>query len=90
MGFTYCLNTSTIRSDGGTILDAIDTAADAGWDGIEPWVEELDDWVAGGGSLEQVRARAEERDLAIVNLIGFPEWAVPEDDRRTKGLEEAT
>lgn len=89
MGFTYCLNTSTIRSNSGTILDAIDIAADAGWDGIEPWVKELDDWVAGGGTLEQVRARAEERGLAIVNLIGFPEWAVPEDDRRAKGLEEA-
>ncbi len=89
MPFSYCLNTSTIRTEGSSIVDAIDTAADAGWDGIEPWVQELDDWVAGGGTLQQVRERAEERDLAMVNLIGFPEWAVPEDDRRVRGLEEA-
>ena len=89
MAFSYCLNTSTIRAEGASILDAIDTAAGAGWDGIEPWVEELDDWVAGGGTLRQVRDRAEERNLAIVNLIGFPEWAVPEEDRRSRGLEEA-
>ncbi len=85
MAFSYCLNTSTIRSEGLSIVDAIDTAADAGWDGIEPWVQELDDWVAGGGTLGQVRARARERNLGIVNLIGFPEWAVPEDDRRPAG-----
>ena len=89
MGFSYCLNTSTIRSDGASVLDAIDTAAAAGWDGIEPWVKELDDWVARGGTLEQVRTRAEESGIAIVNLIGFPEWAVPEEDRRAKGFEEA-
>ena len=89
MPFSYCLNTSTIRTEGLSIVDAIDIAADAGWDGIEPWAQELDDWVAGGGTLRQVRARARERDLAIVNLIGFPEWAVPEDDRRSRGLEEA-
>ncbi|MBT3342603.1 MAG: sugar phosphate isomerase/epimerase [Gemmatimonadetes bacterium] len=89
MSFSYCLNTSTIRSDGATIINHIDTAADAGWDGIEPWVNELDEWVAGGGTLAQVRDHAGERGLQIVDLIGFPEWAVPEDDRRLKGLEEA-
>ena len=89
MGFSYCLNTSTIRSKGASVLDAIDTAADAGWDGIEPWAQELDDWVTQGGTLEQVRAHAAERGIAIANLIGFPEWAVPEEDRRAKGLEEA-
>ena len=89
MGFSYCLNTSTIRSEGATVLDAIDTAAEAGWDGLEPWVAELDDWVAQGGTLAQVRARAEERGIALVNLIGFPEWAVPEEDRRARGLTEA-
>ena len=89
MGFSYCLNTSTIRSAGETVLDAIDTAADAGWDGIEPWIEELDSWVADGGTLEQVSAHAERRGIAIVNLIGFPEWAVPEEERRAQGLAEA-
>lgn len=89
MSFSYCLNTSTIRSEGATVLDYIDIAADAGWTGIEPWVSELDEWIAAGGTLAQVRERAEARGLAIVNLIGFPEWAVPEDDRRLKGLEEA-
>jgi sugar phosphate isomerase/epimerase len=87
--FGYCLNTSTIRSEGASVLDAIDTAARAGYDGIEPWVRELDAWVQAGGTLQQVRERAESRGLQIVNLIAFPEWSVPEKDRRAKGLEEA-
>ena len=85
----FCLNTSTIRDEDTTILDAIDTAANAGYDGVEPWVEELDKWVAAGGSLKEVRERAEDRGIEIVNLIAFPEWAVPEDDRRIEGLQEA-
>lgn len=87
--FKYCLNTSTIRSDGATVLDTIDTAADAGYTGIEPWVKELDDFVAGGGTLQQVLDKARSRKVQIVNLIAFPEWAVPEDDRRAEGMREA-
>ena len=87
--FKFCLNTSTIRKEGKTILDAIDTAANAGYDGIEPWVSELDQWIQAGGSLEEVGEKAESRGIQIVNLIAFPEWAVPEEDRRAKGLVEA-
>ena len=87
--FKFCLNTSTIRSEGATVLDAIDTTAKAGYDGIEPWVKELDEWVESGGTLDQVRERAESRGIQIVNLIGFPEWGVPEQDRREKGFAEA-
>ncbi len=87
--FDYCLNTSTIRSPGVSVLEYVDIAADAGYDGIEPWVEEIDTWVEGGGSLEQLRDRAASRGIRIVNLIAFFEWAVPENDRHAKGMEEA-
>ena len=75
--FKFCLNTSTIRKEGKTILDAIDTAANAGYDGIEPWVSELDQWIQAGGSLEEVGEKAESRGIQIVNLIAFPEWRFP-------------
>ena len=87
--FDYCLNTSTIRSTGVSVLEYVDIAADAGYDGIEPWVEEIDTWVEGGGSLEQLRDRAASRGIRIVNLIAFFEWAVPENDRHARGMEEA-
>lgn len=89
MGFSYCLNTSTIRNDGVSVLDAIDVAADAGYDGIEPWVKEIDEWVEGGGSLSDIKDKAADRNLQIVNLIAFFEWSVPEEDEHKKGIEEA-
>ncbi|MBT4139029.1 MAG: sugar phosphate isomerase/epimerase, partial [Candidatus Latescibacteria bacterium] len=85
MGFQYSLNTSTIRNENTSVVDAIDVAADAGYDGIEPWVKEIDEWVAKGGSLSDLRDKALDRGIQIVNLIAFPEWAVPEDDARQKG-----
>ena len=87
--FDFCLNTSTIRSPGVSVLEYVDIAADAGYDGIEPWVEEIDAWVEEGGSLERLREHAERRGIRIVNLIAFFEWAVPETDRHARGLEEA-
>ena len=87
--FDYCLNTSTIRSPGVSVLEYVDIAADAGYDGIEPWVEEIDTWVETGGSLEKLRDHAASRSIRIVNLIAFFEWAVPENDRHARGMEEA-
>ncbi len=87
--FLYCLNTSTIRSEGLSVLDYIDITADAGFVGIEPWVKEIDAYVEQGGTLESIRDRAEKHGIQIVNLIAFFEWAVPEDNRRQKGLDEA-
>ena len=87
--FDYCLNTSTIRWPGVSVLEYVDIAADAGYDGIEPWAEEIDAWVEGGGTVEQIRERADSRGIRIVNLIAFFEWAVPETDRHARGLEEA-
>ena len=89
MGFQYCLNTSTIRNENTSVMDAIDIAADAGYDGIEPWVKEIDTWVEQGGQLSDLRDKASDRGVQIVNLIAFPEWAVPEDDRREAGVAEA-
>jgi len=89
MSFQYSLNTITIRNEHTSVVDAIDIAADAGYDGIEPWVKEIDAWVEKGGTLSDLRDKASDRGIQIVNLIAFPAWAVPEDDERQKGFDEA-
>ena len=63
MGFSYCLNTSTIRNPEVSALDAIDIAANAGYEGIELWVREIDDWVSAGGSLIDLRDKAADRGI---------------------------
>ena len=87
--FRYCLNTSTIRRPDLTALDMLKITAQAGYDGIEPWIRELDEYFAGGGSLEKYREKAEALGLEIVNVIAFIEWAVDDKETREKGWKEA-
>lgn len=87
----FALNTSTVRDDGKSrpILDLIDIAAGAGYDGLEPWVSELDAYTAGGGSLKDLGKRIADRGLAVPDVIGFAEWIVGDEARRKKGMETA-
>jgi len=87
--FGYCLNTSTIKGQELSLIEEIEITAKAGYTGIEPWVRELDEFEEDGGSLEDLGKRIADQGLAVVNLIGFFEWLVDDDERRTKALEEA-
>jgi 2-keto-myo-inositol isomerase len=93
--FGYCLNTSTVRLGEGDwgkprgVLELIDIAAKAGYRAIEPWVSELDAYVKGGGSADDLRKRFADAGLEVPDAIGFAEWVVADSDRRKKGLEQA-
>lgn len=87
--FTYGLNTSTIRGAGLLLPEEIDLCAAAGYDGIEPWIRQLDAHVAGGGTLEDLGRRFTDRGLTVPNAIGFFAWIVDDDTARREGLEEA-
>ncbi|MBN1247424.1 MAG: sugar phosphate isomerase/epimerase [Anaerolineae bacterium] len=89
MPFKYCLNTSTIRGQGLSLVDMVDVVAAAGYDGIEPWVRELDAYVAAGGDLARFGAYVAAAGLEIPNVIGFFEWAVDEEERRRAAMAEA-
>ncbi len=87
--FRYCLNTSTIRGQGLGLVDEIAVTARAGYQGIEPWIRELDQYVESGGGLDELARRIEDRGLSVENAIGFFEWVVDDDALRAKGFEEA-
>lgn len=87
--FRYCLNTSTIRGQKLPLPDAIDIAARAGFQAIEPWIREIDEFVQAGGSLADLRKRLSDHGLSVVSAIGFAEWIVDDDARRARGLETA-
>ena len=50
--FVYSLNTSTIRGQNLTIVEEVAIAAKAGYQAIEPWISELDQYVQKGGDLQ--------------------------------------
>jgi 2-keto-myo-inositol isomerase len=90
--FGFCLNTSTVRDKDGKsrpITELIDIAAKAGYDAIEPWTSELDEYLKGGGTLKELRKRIEQAGLKVADVIGFAEWIVEDEARRKKGLEQA-
>lgn len=87
--FQYCLNTFTLGKADVPLADKITATAAAGYAGIEPWIKELDAYVARGGTLDDLRRRIDDRGMKVVNLIGFFDWAVPDEPRRRAGMEEA-
>src|SRR5947209_17258457 len=91
-GFGYCLNTSTVRDKDGKsrpVVELIEIAAKAGYDAIEPWISELDEYVKTGGKLEDLAKRIKDAGLVVPDAIGFAEWIVEDEGRRKKGLEQA-
>lgn len=86
--FRFCLNTSTIRGQKVPLEQEVDLAAEVGYDAIEPWIREIDDYVKAGGSLPDLAKRIQDKGLTVDSAIGFFDWAVDDPERRRKGLEE--
>jgi 2-keto-myo-inositol isomerase len=87
--FIYCLNTATIQGQGHPIAVEVDLAAKAGYQAIEPWINELERHVATGATLRDLGRRITDSGLKVASAIGFAEWIVDDDGRRKKGLERA-
>jgi len=87
--FRYCLNTSTISGQQLDIIQVVEIAAKAGYDGLEPWIRELDQFVKGGGNVKDLGKRIQDRGLKVASAIGFSEWIVDDPEKRKKGLEDA-
>src|SRR6266436_4086264 len=87
--FRFCLNTATIRGQKLGIVKQVETAAQAGYDAIEPWVDSIQDYVKNGNTLSDLKKRIDDSGLTVESAIGFPEWIVDDDARRAKGMERA-
>lgn len=87
--FRYCLNTSTIRGQNLSLVEELEIAAKAGYQGVEPWISEIDKYVEQGGALKELGQRIRDLGLTVENAIGFFDWIVDDTAQRAKGLEEA-
>ncbi len=87
--FLLGLNTSTIRGQKLPIVEEIALAARAGYQGMEPWVDELKQYADAGGSLEDLRKRFQDAGISVESAIGFFDWIVDDPARRRHGLEES-
>lgn len=63
------LNTSTIRP--ATLEQKIDAAANAGYDAIEPWIDDIENHEKSGGDLKDLGASIRDKGLFVPNVIGL-------------------
>ncbi len=87
--FHFSLNMATLRGQKLGIVQQIGIAAKAGYQGVEPWVDSIQEYMTSGGTLKDLRQRLADSGLAVEGAIGFPEWLVEDESRRAKGLERA-
>lgn len=88
-GFRYCLNTSTIMGQKLGVVKEIEVAGKAGYQAVELWVRAIDEYVAKGGSLADLRKRLDDLGLSFEGAISFCQWIVDDPAQRAKALEQA-
>jgi sugar phosphate isomerase/epimerase len=84
----FCLNTSTISGQKIPLPEEVTVAAEAGYDGIEPWLREIQAYVDGGGKLPDLRKQIEDSGLTVESAIGFANWIVDDEAQRAAGIEQ--
>jgi len=73
--FKYCLNTSTISGCGEySVVDYIHIAGEAGYDGVELWMGDIQKYLEQGGGKADIRAALSQHKLIFENTIGFAPW----------------
>lgn len=85
----FALNTSTVRGQKLTIEEQVDLTAKAGYDGIEPWIRDIEKYVNEGGNLDDLKKRIADSGLTVDSAIGFANWIVDDDQARAAALEQA-
>lgn len=63
------MNTSTIRP--ASLMDKIKVTAEAGWDAIEPWIDDIDKYESEGGNLKDLGKQIKDLGLFVPNVIGL-------------------
>lgn len=84
--FSYCLNTSTIRGQNPGILKYIEIAAEAGYEGIELWMGDIQAFIKEGNTAYQLRKHLEDHHLKLENAIGFAPWMAEDEETKKKGF----
>jgi|688.fasta_scaffold01362_13 2-keto-myo-inositol isomerase len=84
----YCLNTSTINGSKIPIRQQLKIAADAGYDGVELWLRDIDKFVSEGGQLEDLRKEMSDLGLRLESAIAFGKWIVEDAGERAAALEQ--
>jgi 2-keto-myo-inositol isomerase len=73
--FKTALNTSTFFPFKLDVKEQVRIAAEAGYEGIELWVKDLEAYLTGGGTLTVLRRYISDTGIALANAIAFFAWS---------------
>lgn len=86
--FIYCLNMSTIKGHKLGFVKELEVASKAGFRSIEIWMDSLQAYLDGGGTLSDARKRLQDLGLKVENAIGFAQWIAEDEGTRRQGVEQ--
>jgi len=72
MAFTLCLNTSTIKPQ--PMLEKIRLAAEAGFAGVEIWINDVYEYVGQGGEVGDIEKALADHGLIVPCTIAVRQW----------------
>ncbi len=86
--FSFCLNTSTIQGQKPGLKGYLDIAAKAGYDGVELWIRDIQEYLDAGNSISGLKKYIQDSKLKFENAIGFAPWMVDDEDKRKAGMQQ--
>lgn len=86
--FKFSLNTSTIRGQKLSLSQMIEVTARAGYDGIELWIMELNQYLESGKSLSNLKQELQDAGIEAINAIGFATWMAQDPTKSKQGFEQ--
>jgi 2-keto-myo-inositol isomerase len=87
--FRTSLNASTLFPFELDLKQQARIAAEAGYEGLEVWVKDIDAFLAAGGTLKELRAYVADTGVTLVNAIAFWPWADADEATRERGFAQA-
>ncbi len=87
MAFDLCLNTSTIMPQ--PLLEKIRLAGEAGFDGVELWVADVEGYVRDGGDMKDVQSALRDAGLFVPSTIAMKQWGEAPDENYREALDDA-
>ena len=86
--FKFCLNTSTINSRRHGLQKLVETAAKAGYDSVELWVQDVKEFKEKGNSMKAMKKLLQDSHVTVEDAIGFAPWMVEDEQQRKKGFDQ--
>lgn len=87
--FKFALNASTLFPFELDVIEQIQIAGQAGYDGIELWVKDIESYLENGGSIRTLKDCLDDSSISVVNAITFFKWSDVDDNTRRNGLDQA-